>query len=93
MVGKLTDEGLKSFGHSKEFTKTAERILTGLSGKADCPQDLSSSAEAANQVADCSYECGTSWGTKVSCKTILNFERPKLLESRMVLGLKKQRVI
>lgn len=71
LVGKLTDEGLRqSFGHSKEFSKTVERILSGLSGKADCPYDLSSSAEAANQVADCGYECGTSWGTKVSCKTI-----------------------
>ena len=71
MVGKLTDEGLlKSFGHSKEFAKTAERILTGLSGKVGCPYDLSSSAEAANQVADCSYECSISWGAKVSCKAI-----------------------
>ncbi|KAJ9686470.1 hypothetical protein PVL29_015394 [Vitis rotundifolia] len=64
--GKLTDERLeKAFGNSKEFTKTAARILSGLSWISDCPYDLSNRVEAAHQIASCSYEYGTSWGTKI----------------------------
>ena len=67
LVGKLTDERLeKTFGNSKEFTKTAARILSGLSGVSDCPYDLSNRVEAAHQIASCSYEYGANWGTKVS---------------------------
>ena len=69
LVGKLTDERIqKTFGNSKEFTKTAARILSGLSGISHCPYDLLNRVEAAQEVATCSYEYGTSWGTKVSCK-------------------------
>lgn len=65
-IGKLTDERLeKTFGNSKEFTKTAARILSGLSGVSDCPYDLSNRVEAAHQIASCSYEYGTNWGTKI----------------------------
>ncbi|RVW38936.1 Cellulose synthase-like protein B3 [Vitis vinifera] len=67
--GKLTDERIqKTFGNSKEFTTTAARILSGLSGISHCPYDLLNRVEAAQEVATCSYEYGTSWGTKVSCK-------------------------
>ncbi|CBI28828.3 unnamed protein product, partial [Vitis vinifera] len=63
---KLTDERLeKTFGNSKEFTTTAARILSGLSGISHCPYDLLNRVEAAQQVATCSYEYGTSWGTKI----------------------------
>ncbi|KAL6330177.1 hypothetical protein AAG906_040098 [Vitis piasezkii] len=55
----------KTFGNSKEFTKTAARILSGLSGISDCPYDLSNRVEAAHQIASCSYEYGTNWGTKI----------------------------
>ncbi|RVW38869.1 Cellulose synthase-like protein H1 [Vitis vinifera] len=65
-IGKLTDERLeKTFGNSKEFTKTAARILSGLSGVSDCPYDLSNRVEAAHQIASCSYEYGANWGTKI----------------------------
>ncbi|RVW38921.1 Cellulose synthase-like protein H1 [Vitis vinifera] len=63
---KLTDERLeKTFGNSKEFTTTAARILSGLRGISHCPYDLLNRVEAAQQVATCSYEYGTSWGTKI----------------------------
>ncbi|XP_019078913.1 cellulose synthase-like protein H1 [Vitis vinifera] len=68
LVGKLTDERIqKTFGNSKEFTKTAARILSGLSGISHCPYDLLNRVEAAQEVATCSYEYGTSWGTKIGC--------------------------
>ncbi|XP_034701260.1 cellulose synthase-like protein H1 isoform X2 [Vitis riparia] len=64
--GKLTDERIqKTFGNSKEFTTTAARILSGLSGISHCPYDLLNRVEAAQEVATCSYEYGTSWGTKI----------------------------
>ncbi|XP_059597275.1 cellulose synthase-like protein H1 [Vitis vinifera] len=63
--GKLTDERIqKTFGNSKEFTTTAARLLSGLSGISHCPYDLLNRVEAAQEVATCSYEYGTSWGTK-----------------------------
>ncbi|RVW38920.1 Cellulose synthase-like protein H1 [Vitis vinifera] len=37
----------------------------GLSGISDCPYDLSNRVEAAHQIASCSYEYGTNWGTKI----------------------------
>ncbi|XP_034701264.1 cellulose synthase-like protein H1 [Vitis riparia] len=64
--GKLTDKRIqKTFGNSKEFTTTAARILSGLSGISHCPYDLLNRVEAAQEVATCSYEYGTSWGTKI----------------------------
>ncbi|XVE72412.1 hypothetical protein DITRI_Ditri11bG0037500 [Diplodiscus trichospermus] len=61
--GKLDDyELLKEFGKSKEFSESASYALKG---KKDFPRNLSDSLEAAFQVAGCSYEFGTSWGTKV----------------------------
>ncbi|KAL6330139.1 hypothetical protein AAG906_040059 [Vitis piasezkii] len=43
----------------------AARILSGLSGISHCPYDLLNRVQAAQQVATCSYEYGTSWGTKI----------------------------
>ncbi|XP_034701263.1 cellulose synthase-like protein H1 isoform X2 [Vitis riparia] len=63
--GRIDERLEKTFGNSKEFTKTAARILSGLSGVSDCPYDLSNRVEAAHQIASCSYEYGTNWGTKI----------------------------
>ena len=46
-----------------EFTKSAGQILSSM--KTSSPHELSSSLEAAKQVAGCSYEYGTLWGREV----------------------------
>ncbi|KAK9924515.1 hypothetical protein M0R45_032880 [Rubus argutus] len=59
--GKSTNEELlNTFG--KEFTKSA---ADALKGKAESPDMLSKSIEAAYQVAGVGYEYGTHWGKKV----------------------------
>lgn len=61
MIGKSANEELlNTFG--KEFTKSA---ADALKGKAECPDMLSKSIEAAYQVAGVGYEYGTHWGKKV----------------------------
>ncbi|XVF81628.1 hypothetical protein PTKIN_Ptkin15bG0170400 [Pterospermum kingtungense] len=52
----------KKFGNSKEFISSFGQALKG--NKGTFPNNLSNSLEAACQVASCSYEYGTSWGTK-----------------------------
>ncbi|KAA8524718.1 hypothetical protein F0562_011141 [Nyssa sinensis] len=66
ITGKLSDEDYlqNQYGNSKVFTKSAAQTLSGLDGKTSSPH-LWSSVEAANIVADCGYEYGTSWGIKV----------------------------
>ncbi|PSS16128.1 Cellulose synthase-like protein [Actinidia chinensis var. chinensis] len=54
------DEEIKG---SMEFTKSAGQILSSM--KTSSPHELSSSLEAAKQVAGCSYEYGTLWGREV----------------------------
>ncbi|PQQ01311.1 cellulose synthase-like protein B4 [Prunus yedoensis var. nudiflora] len=60
---KMTNELLKTFGNSKEFTKSADDALRGKTEY--YPDMLSKSMEAAHQVGDCGYEYGTNWGKKV----------------------------
>ncbi|CAB4304641.1 unnamed protein product [Prunus armeniaca] len=62
--GKLgNQELLKTFGNSKELTKSAADALRG---ETKCPSMLLKSIEAAAyQVASCEYEYGTNWGRKV----------------------------
>ncbi|XVE78451.1 hypothetical protein DITRI_Ditri13aG0146300 [Diplodiscus trichospermus] len=60
--GKLLQYTLsKEFGNSKEFIMSTAEALKGNKG---FPNNLSESLEAACQVASCSYENGTGWGTK-----------------------------
>ncbi|XP_008229979.1 PREDICTED: cellulose synthase-like protein B4 [Prunus mume] len=59
---KMTNDLLKTFGNSKEFTKSVDDALQG---KTEYPDMLSKSMEAAHQVGDCGYEYGTNWGKKV----------------------------
>ncbi|XVF81618.1 hypothetical protein PTKIN_Ptkin15bG0169600 [Pterospermum kingtungense] len=62
LYGKLLDDALpKKFGKSKELISSIGQALKGNKG---FPNNLSNSLEAACQVASCSYESGTSWGTK-----------------------------
>ncbi|XWS47420.1 hypothetical protein CRYUN_Cryun14cG0150600 [Craigia yunnanensis] len=49
------------FGNSEAFISSTAQALKGNKG---FPNNLSNSLEAAYQVASCSYEYGTSWGTK-----------------------------
>ncbi|CAL5406273.1 unnamed protein product [Camellia sinensis] len=64
--GKLSNEVLQEkFGRSMELTKSAAQILSGLKTGTPQPHDLSSSINAAYQVAGCSYEYGTQWGREV----------------------------
>ncbi|KAL6140154.1 hypothetical protein ACLB2K_058455 [Fragaria x ananassa] len=61
MKGKSADEELfHMFG--KEFAKSAANALNG---KAECPDMLTTTIEAAYQVAGVDYEYGTHWGSKV----------------------------
>ncbi|KAI6672790.1 hypothetical protein NL676_000696 [Syzygium grande] len=61
--GELTKEkSLNGFGGSKQFINSATHTLHGNS---DHPKDLSSSLEAAGQVASCAYEYNTNWGKKI----------------------------
>ncbi|XP_004287960.1 PREDICTED: cellulose synthase-like protein H1 [Fragaria vesca subsp. vesca] len=61
MKGKSADEELfHMFG--KEFAKSAANALNG---KAECPDMLTTTIEAAYQVAGVDYEYGTHWGNKV----------------------------
>lgn len=48
-----------------ELTKSAAQILSGSKSTSSNPHDLLSSVEAANQVATCVYEYGTTWGREV----------------------------
>ena len=51
-----------------EFMESVAKTFYGpVNGKNDTvgPQDLSSTVEAAHQVARCGYEDGTAWGLKV----------------------------
>lgn len=60
---EIEGEYLTSFGCSMGFIKSVAQTLSGV--KIDHRNNLSSSLKAAHQVAGCSYEYGTSWGTKV----------------------------
>ncbi|XP_056171014.1 cellulose synthase-like protein H1 isoform X2 [Syzygium oleosum] len=61
--GELTEEkSLNGFGGSKQFINSATHALHG---NLDHPKDLSSSLEAAGQVASCAYEYNTDWGKKI----------------------------
>ena len=67
---KVDDETLlnKPFGNCMEFMESVAKTFYGpVNGKNDTvgPQDLSSTVEAAHQVARCGYEDGTAWGLKV----------------------------
>lgn len=63
VTGNLDDkELLKIFGNSMDFIKSAAEALQG---KTNTPKSLSDSVNSAYQVADCSYEYGTSWGSEV----------------------------
>ncbi|EOX93251.1 Cellulose synthase-like B3, putative isoform 3 [Theobroma cacao] len=55
------DTLLNEFGNSEELINSAVQALKGKKG---FPNNLSNSLEAACKVASCSYEYGTSWGTK-----------------------------
>ncbi|EOX93250.1 Cellulose synthase-like B3, putative isoform 2 [Theobroma cacao] len=60
--GKSVDDTLlNEFGNSEELINSAVQALKGKKG---FPNNLSNSLEAACKVASCSYEYGTSWGTK-----------------------------
>ncbi|XP_038902792.1 cellulose synthase-like protein H1 isoform X2 [Benincasa hispida] len=66
MDGKASEqEIMKSFGYSKTFGKSAiyafEETTCGHLPKGP----LSNNLEAANQVASCGYEIGTTWGSKI----------------------------
>ncbi|KAF9688280.1 hypothetical protein SADUNF_Sadunf02G0181200 [Salix dunnii] len=62
--GDLTEkEHLKIFGKSKEFIRSAAHALQGMANTS--PKLLPNLTEAANQVAGCGYEYGTSWGKEV----------------------------
>ncbi|OVA03409.1 Cellulose synthase [Macleaya cordata] len=65
--GKSSEEILQSrFGYSKNFVKSAAHILSGTNeNSARGRSDLSGSIDATAQVADCSYESNTDWGTNV----------------------------
>ncbi|KAF5746090.1 cellulose synthase-like protein H1 [Tripterygium wilfordii] len=58
------DELHKIFGNSKELVKSAAIALSSETGN---PSNLSNALEAAHQVANCDYEYGTDWGSKVGC--------------------------
>ncbi|XP_059452413.1 cellulose synthase-like protein H1 [Corylus avellana] len=60
--GKLVENWLLEFGSSKELIKSAAHALKG---NTDPPNHLSDSIEAAHQVANCSYEYNSSWGTEL----------------------------
>ncbi|XP_018848465.2 cellulose synthase-like protein H1 [Juglans regia] len=62
--GKLVEDIFSKIGNSKELTESA---IDALEGKTGTPanQSLQSRIEAAYKVADCGYEYGTSWGTKL----------------------------
>ncbi|KAG6717656.1 hypothetical protein I3842_04G111900 [Carya illinoinensis] len=62
--GKLVEDIFSKIGNSKELTKSA---IDALEGKTGTPpnHNLHSHIEAAYKVADCGYEYGTSWGTKL----------------------------
>ncbi|GAB4859448.1 hypothetical protein Ancab_010914 [Ancistrocladus abbreviatus] len=55
----------KLFGNSTKFCESAAHALSGLEQKIDCCDNISSSMEAAYQVAGCNYEYGSSWGNQV----------------------------
>ncbi|GAB4859450.1 hypothetical protein Ancab_010918, partial [Ancistrocladus abbreviatus] len=54
----------KLFGNSTKFCESAAHALSGLEQKIDCCDNISSSMEAAYQVAGCNYEYGSSWGNQ-----------------------------
>ncbi|CAK9160381.1 unnamed protein product [Ilex paraguariensis] len=59
------DESLQNtFGKSMKFFKSAAQTVSESHAKTQNPSCLSSSLEAAYQVASCCYEQGTSWGEK-----------------------------
>ncbi|KAF9609228.1 hypothetical protein IFM89_014422 [Coptis chinensis] len=60
------DEALKlKFGRSSQLVKSASQTLLDLGENLNCPSYISSSVKVATQVADCSYESNTLWGTKI----------------------------
>lgn len=62
--GVTVEDLLKGFGSSKELIRSAAYALEGKL-EADSPRCLSSSLEAAHEVASCTYEYNTDWGNKV----------------------------
>ncbi|KAF6173252.1 hypothetical protein GIB67_026947 [Kingdonia uniflora] len=64
--GKSIEMTLKSkFGYSAELVVSVANLLSGKNKKMLRPSDISSSVKAAIEVADCSYESNTDWGTNV----------------------------
>ncbi|KAF3443443.1 hypothetical protein FNV43_RR13125 [Rhamnella rubrinervis] len=64
--GKLTNkELLQTFGDSKDFIETASDALNGQASHSSEKTSICESIEAAYQVAGCSYEYGSRWGSKV----------------------------
>ncbi|CAK9157971.1 unnamed protein product [Ilex paraguariensis] len=65
--GELGDENLqKTFGKSMKFSKSAAQVISGYNViNPENRGGISSSIEAAYQVASCGYEHGTSWGEKI----------------------------
>ncbi|KAL9457494.1 hypothetical protein AB3S75_006525 [Citrus x aurantiifolia] len=61
--GQVGGELLQKFGNSNEFIKSAVDALEGKN--TGFSSNLSDSLKAANQVAGCGYEYGSSWGKKV----------------------------
>ncbi|MQL76730.1 hypothetical protein Taro_009128 [Colocasia esculenta] len=55
----------RKFGSSRELKESAMEVLMGASKTTLAIKDLSSSVYAAQQVASCTYEFGTSWGEEV----------------------------
>ncbi|KAK8469620.1 hypothetical protein PHAVU_005G116450 [Phaseolus vulgaris] len=55
---------IQQFGISKEFIKSAARVVGG-SGYSANDITPSNFIEAATQVANCEYECGTFWGNQL----------------------------
>ncbi|KAF9604522.1 hypothetical protein IFM89_007643 [Coptis chinensis] len=66
VAAKLDEETLRArFGYSMELTKSATQLIYEETAKSDFPDDLLGTLEASTEVANCSYEFNTQWGTKV----------------------------
>ncbi|CAK9315546.1 unnamed protein product [Citrullus colocynthis] len=66
MDGKASEQELmKSFGYSKTFAKSATYAFEETTCGYRPNGPFNNNLEAANQVAGCAYEIGTSWGSKI----------------------------
>ncbi|PIA50905.1 hypothetical protein AQUCO_01100013v1 [Aquilegia coerulea] len=65
-MGSKKKEAIRAkFGCSAQVVKSASQTLFGSHEKLNCPNDITRSLKIATQVADCSYESDTLWGTKI----------------------------